>query len=366
MDSGVGCELEANESWAGAGGSAQLRHSEAEAGRGLGAHGVGALVLVDEVGEVGPEACSIDAGDPGDGLAGVGLAEAGVVAQMGAGDGVLLGEAEDVGEGDVVPDEPGFGKVVDAKGFDKAEVPGFVLLQEPGADGAALGQVLTGVVEGHDKIPAADAGRADDQGDAGVEDDLFGMDVVLDVELAAVGFVDEAHLHDADAIDDGWIGEDSRGGVGAGADDEDGQGSGPGEAVRGLEEKGDGGTGARGVSVLQGQAAAFDEGRMRGHLEAVLDDVSEDAEGGPAGGCGDGGSVRRHDAEDVEAGLEEEVGDGPLVVDLVADVGGEDDGNSGFGCLDDRDAGDKQEDDQSCGAFPSMHAGHSGCAGALL
>lgn len=312
-------------------GSSKRRSGEIEAeaiGR-IAGRGVRALEVIDEVGEVGPEAVAVDAGDPGEGALRVGVAEGFVVAEVGAGDGVLLGEAEGVGEGDVIPDVPGLGEVVDAEGFDEAEVPGLVLLPQPGTDRSALGEIVAGMSVRHGEVATADAGGADGEGDVGVEQDLLGVNVVLDVELLPAGLVDEAHLDDADAVGKGGVGEQGGGDVGGGADNEDGEGAGLREGAGSLEEEADGGAGAGGVGVSEGEAAALDEGRVGSEVEAVLDDVAEDAERGAAGGGGNGGGVGAEDAADVEAGLEQEPGDGPLVVDLVADVGGEDDGGAG-------------------------------------
>ena len=96
-----------------------------------------------------------------------------------------------------------------------------------------------------------------------------------------------------------------------------------------LDDEGGCGAGARGGGVGEGEAGALEEGWVFGEAEALFDDVTEEEVGRVRGGVREAGRVGGGDAEDVEVGLGEEVGDGPLVVDLVADVRGEDDGDAG-------------------------------------
>ncbi len=107
------------------------------------------------------------------------------------------------------------------KRLDDPEVPGLELVPEPGSNGAAGGEQIASVGVGHGEVGAAGAGGADDEGNAGVEDDLFGTGIVEDVVLVAAALVDKGHLDDADAIDDGRLGEDGGRDVGGCADDED-------------------------------------------------------------------------------------------------------------------------------------------------
>jgi hypothetical protein len=53
--------------------------------------------------------------------------------------------------------------------------------------------------------------------------------------------------------------------------------------------------------------------------------------------------VSRHHAQHFKPGLEKQIGDGPLVVNLVADIGGEDHRDSGAGIL---SATDRTSDNQ--------------------
>lgn len=259
----------------------------------------------------------------------------------------------------VMPDVPGFAEVLDAERLDVAEVPVAVLVPEPRADGTALGEVGAGVVVGHGEIPAADAGGADHERDGGVENDLLGADVVEDVVLVATLLVDEAHLHDLDAIDDGRVGKDGGGDVGTGADDKDGEAIGFREGAGNFDEEVDGSASLGAAEVLERQAAALDEGRVDAQAETLLDDLGEDAEGGVGSGRGQGWSVRGQDAEHVEAFLQEEVGDGPLIVDLVSDVGGEHDRSSGVGGV----GGDAEEQRGGEQAEKSRPAGHGWVSG---
>ena len=74
------------------------------------------------------------------------------------------------------------------------------------------------------------------------------------------------------------------------------------------------------------------------------------------GGCTDRRSVGGHHAQHFEAGLEKQIGDGPLVVDLVADIGREDYRYSGVGIL---SATDRTSDDQKNRGNTSWTSGQS-------
>jgi hypothetical protein len=65
---------------------------------------------------------------------------------------------------------------------------------------------------------------------------------------------------------------------------------------------------------------------VRIHPQTILNHIDEDSVGRLTGGCADRWSVRRHNTKHFEAGLEKQIGDGPLVVDLVTDIGREDNG----------------------------------------
>src|SRR5688572_18546085 len=169
------------------------------------------------------------------------------------------------------------------------------------------------------------------------------MHVIVNVPLLATLFIGEAHLDDANSIYNGWIGKDRGRYIRGRADHQHCQAIVFREASGSLDEKANSRTHARRLRVLQRKTPAFDERWVIRHSQTILDHIDENAQGGVTRRCADRGSVGRHHAQHFEAGLEKQIGDGPLVVDLVADIGREDYRYSGGGIL---SATDRTSDNQ--------------------
>src|SRR6266849_4166737 len=150
------------------------------------------------------------------------------------------------------------------------------------------------------------------------------MHVVGNVELIATFLIGEAHLDDANTVNNGWVGKDRGRHIRGGADHKHGQAVISSEAPRSLNKKVNGRTHAWRLCVLQSKTPSFDERRVRTHRQTILDHIDEDAVRRLSGGCTDRWGVCRHHTKHFEPGLEKQIGDGPLVVDLVADIGRED------------------------------------------
>ena len=159
------------------------------------------------------------------------------------------------------------------------------------------------------------------------------MHVIVNVEFFATFLIGEAHLDDANTVDNGWVSEDRRRDIRGRADHQNGQAIVSREASGSLDKKANGRAHARRLRVFHRKTPPFDERRVRRHPETILDDIDENAQRGLARGCTDRWGVHRHYAQHFEPGLEQQIGDGPLVVDLVADIGREDYRSSGAGTL---------------------------------
>ena len=202
--------------------------------------------------------------------------------------------------------------------------------------------------------------REDVDGDAGGEEFVGGGDVVEDVPLrggrlggAVLGFAVAAAdraAHDDDlleAAEEGWVTVDEGADVGEGADGEEGDLV---RVARDLfrEEVECGGMAGDGVMLFRvdflGEAGGWWCGQTYRYRDVCVAGVREEAveQAGAEGGIAEGGG----EAEDPEFGAAQGEGDGEGVVDVVTDVGVDDDFCGGvwpglcgcdLGCGDDGD-----------------------------
>src|ERR1700730_1329670 len=152
------------------------------------------------------------------------------------------------------------------------------------------------------------------------------MHVIGNVELVATLLIGEAHLDDANTVNNGWVGKDRRRHIRCRADHQYRQAIISREAPGSLNKKANSRAQAWRLRVLHRKTSSFDEWRVCTHPQAILNHIDEDAVRRLTGGCADRWSVDRHHAKHFEPGLEKQVGDGPFVVDLVTDIGREDNG----------------------------------------
>src|ERR1700686_5041918 len=159
------------------------------------------------------------------------------------------------------------------------------------------------------------------------------MHVIGNVELVATLLIGEAHLDDANTVNNGWVGKDRGRYIRGRADHKHGQAVVSREAPGSLNKKTNSRAHARRLCVLQWKAPSFDERWVGAHPQTILDHIDEDAVRSLTGWCADRRRVCRHHAKHFEPGLEKQIGDGPLVVDLIADIGRENHRDSGISIL---------------------------------
>jgi hypothetical protein len=150
------------------------------------------------------------------------------------------------------------------------------------------------------------------------------MHVIVNVELFATLLIGEAHLDDANTIYNGWVGKDRGRYIGCRADHQYGQAIISREAPGSLNKKANSRARAWRLRVLHRETPSFNEWWVCTHPQTILNHIDEDSVGRLAGGCADRRGVYGHHAKDLEPGLEKQIGDGPLVVDLVTDISRED------------------------------------------
>src|SRR5215510_6230301 len=108
---------------------------------------------------------------------------------------MLGGHTQDVGQRDVVPNYPGFGKVVDPERLNVTEVPRLILVPEPGANGPTLLQHFPRLRKRQGQTRATNFSRPNHQRYARIKDGLHSRYIIGDIELFPSLFVGKTHLY---------------------------------------------------------------------------------------------------------------------------------------------------------------------------
>src|SRR5215813_4292107 len=105
------------------------------------------LIVIDESHEIAPHDFLIHISNPGHHLISFPRLEREVIAQPGTWKIVLRGHSQQICQRYVVPDNPGLGKVIHSQRLDESEIPGLILVPQPGRDRPMPGQQRTSLIE---------------------------------------------------------------------------------------------------------------------------------------------------------------------------------------------------------------------------
>src|ERR1700694_159175 len=117
------------------------------------------------------------------------------------------------------------------------------------------------------------------------------MHVIGNVELVATLLIGEAHLDDANTVNNGCVGKDPARHICGRADHQHVQAIISREAPGSLNKKVNSRAHAWRLRILQGKTSSFDEWRVRTHPQTILDHINEDAVRRLTGGGADRRSV---------------------------------------------------------------------------